>query len=57
MMQAAVYSRVYDPEQQAEWQMLFDEMERQQIRPVIFRDFYDQLAGSGAMARCWIPWR
>ncbi|MEY4892318.1 MAG: hypothetical protein RIQ34_930 [Bacteroidota bacterium] len=46
MMQAAVYSRVYDPEQQAEWQMLFDEMERQQIRPVIFRDFYDQLAGS-----------
>lgn len=46
MMQAAVYSRVYDPSQQAEWQLLFDEMERQQIRPVIFRDFYDQLSGS-----------
>lgn len=46
MMQAAVYSRVYDPEQQAEWQLLFDEMERHQIRPVIFREFYDQLSGS-----------
>jgi len=46
MMQAAIYSRVYDPSQQAEWQMLFDEMERNQIRPVIFRDFYDQLSGS-----------
>jgi len=43
MMQAAVYSRVYDPGQQAEWQMLFEEMEHQGIRPVIFRDFYDQL--------------
>ncbi len=46
MMQAAVYSRVYDPAQQAEWQMLFDEMEHQGIRPVIFRDFYDQLSGA-----------
>lgn len=46
MMQAAVYSRVYDPSQQAEWQMLFDEMEQQGIRPVIFRDFYDQLSGA-----------
>ena len=46
MMQAAIYSRVYDPEQQAEWQLLFDEMERNQICPVIFRDFYDQLSGS-----------
>lgn len=45
MMQAAVYSRVYDPAQQAEWQMLFDEMVHQGIRPVIFRDFYEQLAG------------
>ncbi|MBM3431550.1 MAG: NAD kinase [Bacteroidetes bacterium] len=48
-MQAAVYSRVYDPAQQAEWQLLFDEMEQQGIRPVIFRDFYDQLAGSVRM--------
>ena len=46
MMQAAVYSRIYDPGQQAEWQMLFDEMERHQIRPIIFRDFYEQLSGS-----------
>jgi len=46
MMQAAVYSRFYDPAQQAEWQMLFDEMEHQGIRPVIFRDFYDQLSGA-----------
>jgi NAD+ kinase len=45
MMQAAVYSRVYDPSQQAEWQLLFDEMEQQGIRPVIFRDFFDQLPG------------
>jgi NAD+ kinase len=45
MMQAAVYSRVYDPNQQAEWQLLFDEMEQQGIRPVIFRDFFDQLPG------------
>ncbi len=43
MMQAAVYSRVFDPGQQAEWQLLFDEMEQQGIRPVIYRDFYDQL--------------
>lgn len=46
MMQAAVYSRVYDPAQQAEWQLLFDEMAHQGIRPVIFRDFYEQLAGA-----------
>ena len=46
MMQAAVYSRVYDPVQQAEWQMLFDEMEQQGIRPVIFKDFYEQLNGA-----------
>ncbi len=46
MMQAAVYSRVYDPSQQAEWQLLFDEMENQGIRPVIFRDFITQLAGA-----------
>ena len=45
MMQAAVYSRVYDPNQQAEWQLLFDEMEQQGIRPVIFRDIFDQLPG------------
>jgi NAD+ kinase len=46
MMQAAVYSRVYDPDQQAEWQLLFDEMENQGIRPVIYRSFYEQLLGS-----------
>lgn len=46
MMQAAIYSRVYDPNQQPEWQLLFDEMDQQGIRPVLFRDFYDQLAGS-----------
>ncbi|MFN4894045.1 MAG: NAD kinase [Bacteroidota bacterium] len=46
MMQAAVYSRVYDPDQQAEWQLLFDEMENQGIRPVIYRSFYEQLFGS-----------
>jgi NAD+ kinase len=46
MMQAAVYSRVFDPVQQAEWQLLFDEMEQQGIRPVIFHDFYNQLKGA-----------
>lgn len=46
MMQAAIYSRIYDPAQQAEWQLLFDEMAQQRIRPIIFRDFYDQLSGS-----------
>jgi NAD+ kinase len=44
-MQVAVYSRIFDPEQQAEWQMLFDEMAQQGIRACIYRDFYEQLSG------------
>lgn len=42
-MKAAIYSRVFDAEHKEEVQLFFDELEHQQIEPVIFHPFYEQV--------------
>ncbi len=42
-MKAAIYSRVFEEEQQQNIQVFFDELERQQITPVIFAQYYEQI--------------
>jgi NAD+ kinase len=45
-MKAAIYSRVFESDQQQDVQLFFDELTNQKIKPVIFNDFFDQLKGS-----------
>lgn len=42
-MKAAVYSRVMEDEQQKDVQIFFDELAKQNIEPVIWQHFYDQV--------------
>lgn len=42
-MKAAIYSRVYEPTQQRDLQIFFDELAAQQIQPVVFHDFFTQV--------------
>jgi NAD+ kinase len=43
MMKAAIYSRVMEEGQQKDFQLFFDELTVQQIEPVIFQPFYEQI--------------
>lgn len=45
-MKAAIYSRVMDDEQQKDVQLFFDELVNQQIEPVIFKKFFEQIKDS-----------
>jgi NAD+ kinase len=45
MMKAAIYSRVMEEEQQKDLQIFFDELARQNIEPVIYQYFFDQISG------------
>jgi len=45
-MKAAIYSRVMEEEQQKDVQLFFDELARQQIEPVIFKNFFEQIKDS-----------
>lgn len=42
-MKAAIYSRVIENDQQADLQLFFDTLKAQNITPVIFEDFYEQI--------------
>jgi hypothetical protein len=42
-MKAAIYSRVVDDEQRKDLQSFFDELAAQQIEPVLFLDFFEQV--------------
>lgn len=42
-MKAAIYSRVFDAEHKEEVQLFFDELAAQQIEPVIYAPFYEQI--------------
>src|SRR5689334_21907384 len=42
-MKAAIYSRVMDEEQKNEVQVFFDELAKQNIEPVIWQHFYEQI--------------
>ena len=42
-MKAAIYSRVMVDDQQKDVQLFFDELTKQKIQPVIFRDFFEQI--------------
>ncbi len=42
-MKTAIYGRVMEEGQQPHLQLLFDELERQGIEPVIFRSYYNQI--------------
>lgn len=42
-MKAAIYSRVMEDDQQKDVRLFFDELEKQQIEPVIFQQFYEQI--------------
>lgn len=42
-MKAAIYSRGMAEEQQKDVQLFFDELSKQKIHPIIFRDFFDQI--------------
>lgn len=44
-MKAAIYSRIMEEEQQKDLQIFFDELARQNIEPVIYQYFYDQISG------------
>lgn len=44
MMKAAIYSRIMEEEQQVDVQLFFDELTRQKIEPVIFKDFCEQIS-------------
>ncbi len=45
-MKAAIYSRIMEDDQQENVQIFFDELEKQMIGPVIFRQFYEQIKHS-----------
>lgn len=45
-MKTAIYGRVMEKEQQHDLQLFFDELERQQIEPVIFHDYFEQIRHS-----------
>ena len=45
-MKAAIYSRILDDDQQKDVQLFFDELGKQNIEPVIFRDFYEQISNT-----------
>jgi NAD+ kinase len=42
-MKAAIYSRVFEDEQQKDVQLFFDELSNQKIDPVICSDFFEQI--------------
>src|SRR5688572_11270446 len=42
-MKAAIYSRVMEPGQQEDFQLFFNELAAQNIEPVIFQPFYEQI--------------
>ena len=42
-MKAAIYSRVMVDVQQKDVHLFFDELTKQKIQPVIFRDFFEQI--------------
>jgi NAD+ kinase len=42
-MKAAIYSRVLDDDQHEDLQLLFDELAKQKIEPVIYQQFYEQV--------------
>jgi NAD+ kinase len=44
-MKAAIYSRVMEEEQQKDLQIFFDELAKQNIEPVIYQYFFDQISG------------
>ncbi len=44
-MKAAIYSRVFEDEQQKDVQLFFDELTIQKIEPVIFQPFFEQIKG------------
>jgi NAD+ kinase len=41
-LKVAIYSRVLDSTQQKDVQLFFDELEREEIEPVIFHEFYEK---------------
>ncbi len=45
-MKAAIYSRVFEDEQQKDVQLFFDELAIQKIEPVIFQPFFEQIKDS-----------
>lgn len=45
-MKAAIYSRVFEDQQQKDVQLFFDELAIQKIEPVIFHDFFEQIKGT-----------
>jgi NAD+ kinase len=42
-LKVAVYSRILEPGQQKDVQLFFDELQKEDIEPVIFRQFYDEI--------------
>jgi len=42
-MRAAIYSRVMEDDQRGDVQLFFNELEKQNIEPVIFQSFYEQI--------------
>jgi NAD+ kinase len=42
-MKAAIYSRVFEDEQQKDAQLFFDELTIQKIEPIIFQPFFEQI--------------
>jgi NAD+ kinase len=42
-MKAAIYSRVFENEQQSDVQLFFDELAAQKIEPVVFHSFFQQI--------------
>ncbi len=43
-MKAAIYSRVFEDEQQKDVQLFFDELAVQKIEPVVFQHFFEQIS-------------
>lgn len=43
-MKVAIYSRVFEDTQHKDIQLFFDELQKEGIQPVIFREYYDKLA-------------
>jgi NAD+ kinase len=44
-MKVAIYSRVMDDEQQQDIQLFFDELKKQNLQPVIYHSFFEQIKG------------
>lgn len=42
-MKAAIYSRIMEDEQQQDVQLFFDELSKQQIEPIIYHPFFEQI--------------